>query len=215
MKKTLSEREINIIDNMINKLRIYMVHNNERLLGLSILLGFTYQPFYRLMKSRKIPDSSSMAALAERLDCSIGELINDQIFLDIPVVTSAANPDISKSKEKIKLSFPIATYMPHVRRDFFAIKMKQLQLPNIKYYNVYFKTDEIISDGVFIVNYQENIVELNIVSVGSKFIFVELDNEEKRIPRSDVQPLAMLFNSAIVTDANCNYIYGISITNKK
>src|SRR5690349_12135949 len=71
------------LTNVINKLQIYMDQNKQTLHGLAATMGFSYQPFYRLITKKHMPTISSLGLIASHLNCSIAEVTSENIFIDI------------------------------------------------------------------------------------------------------------------------------------
>ena len=209
---SLSKKEIRLIDNIINKLQIQMEKNNQSLYSMSVSLGFNYQPVYKLMKGRRIPDMSSLAILSDRLDCSLEDLISNKVPVEvgsINIIEEITNPIVSK---KSKIYIPAIDYIPNAHNEFFIIKNHEIPAINgIRYVKIYFKISQITTDGIFIVKYQGKISQLNIVSISSKFIVVEDDTKETKILQEEIQPLAKFFDDCIVFDNSKNYVYGVDL----
>ncbi len=206
----LTNKELALINNIIDKLQIDMEKNNQTLYSLSTTLGFEYQPFYRLIKNKKLPTISTLAMITEHLDCSIEELISDKVYIDIPVINNLKEiSTLSSSSIKAKVSLPIKDYLPYLNNEIFALKIEELKKLGIEYCKIYFKTDQINGDGIFIATYQKKITQLNITSISSKFLIVEFNNKEQKIPREEIQPIAKFFNEALLFKFNNNYTQGV------
>lgn len=210
----LTPRENLLIDNIINKLQLYMTRNNQNLYSLATTLGFAYQPFYRLIKNRNLPTISSLAMIAEHLSCSIEELISDKVFLDIPVIKNfeqIAKLDKLNKSATIRIYIPYTEYLPYVHDKFFAIKANEPKLEGIDHCKIYTVSQRITTDGQFIVKYQDKITNFEVISTSSKFIITELNNTEQRITHDQFVPLAKFFHSALVSDLNSSYIQGVKL----
>ena len=92
------------IDNIIEKLTVYMDRNNQTMHGLATTMGFSYQPFYRLMTKKSLPTITSLASISKYLNCTISQLTDENIFLDIKSFDSIANYLIAKSNKNIRIS---------------------------------------------------------------------------------------------------------------
>ncbi|HMT02564.1 MAG TPA: helix-turn-helix transcriptional regulator [Burkholderiales bacterium] len=104
----LTNKELTLINNIIDKLQIDMEKNNQTLYSLSTTLGFEYQPFYRLIKNKKLPTISTLAMITEHLGCSIEELISDKVYIDIHLINNLKEiSTLSSSPKKAKISLPI------------------------------------------------------------------------------------------------------------
>lgn len=206
----LTNKELALINNIINKLQIDMEKSNQTLYSLSTTLGFEYQPFYRLIKNKKLPTISTLAMITEHFQCSIEELISDKVYIDIHVINNLDEiSTLSSNIKKAKISLPIKDYLPYIHNEIFAVKIEELQKLGIEYCKIYFKTEQINDDGIYITFYQNKITQLNVTSTSSKFLIVEFNNQEQRIPREEIQPIAKFFNEALLFKSNNNYTQGV------
>lgn len=209
----LNSKEAKLIDNIINKLNIYMERNKQNLFSLANSFGFAYQPFYRLIKYRNLPTITSLAMISDNLNCTIEELISDDIFLDIDVVEqidSLITPsNTSTTKETIRFHIPYEQYLPYISDKFFAIKLNENLPVKAEQYRIYILTDKINIDGNFIVEYQGQLIDLNVISISTKFVIAFIDDQEQRIPQDLLKPIAKLFDDAVVLNLNNPYIQGI------
>jgi hypothetical protein len=205
----LTLKENLLIENIINKLQIYMTKNNQNLYSLATTIGFAYQPFYRLIKNRNLPTISSLAMIADHLHCSIEELINDKIFLDVNVIDNFNEIANLDNYQKSRIYIPYNNYLQHVHDKFFAIKLTEMRLDGVEYCKVYTIVDQISTDGEFMVNYQDNITQFNVISTSSKFIIIESNNEEQRIQQDQFQPIAKFFCNALLFEPSNTCIQGV------
>jgi len=208
-KPTLSIKESRLVDNIITKLQIYMAQNNQTLYSLATTIGFAYQPFYRLIKNRNLPTISSLSMIADHLNCSIEELISDKFWIYIDVIDNLnAISKIGKNDAQYKIYISCKDYLPHINEKFFALKTKDVKLIGVDYCKIYYLTNQINTDGEFIVNYQGKTSVMNVISTSSKFIIVESNNEELRIQQDQIQSVAKFFNNLLLLDPSEQYIHG-------
>ncbi|MCX8515039.1 MAG: helix-turn-helix domain-containing protein [Burkholderiales bacterium] len=205
----LSPKELALINNIISKLQIHMDKTEQTLYSLSATLGFEYQPFYRLMKNKKLPTISSIAMITEHLQCSIEDLISDKILVEVSLIDSIENIQTLEVTETTKVPMLIQEYLPYIHNTFVALKIEALEHLQIEHYKLYCKIDQINTDGVFIARYQGQIVEFNVISTSSTFIIVENDNNEQRIPQDQIEPIAKFFNNLLLFEAGNDYLQGV------
>lgn len=205
----LSPKEAALIDNIISKLQIHMEKTQQTLFSLSATLGFEYQPFYRLMKNRKLPTISSIAMITEHLQCSIDDLISDKILVEINLVDSMESMQNLELSNLTKIYMPIKEYLPYIHNSFVALKVESIEHLKIEYYKLYCKTNQINTDGRFIARYQEEFVELNVISTSSTFVIIEENGNEERIPQNQIEPVAKFCNNLLMFEANNAYLQGV------
>jgi len=191
----LNDIDTKSIDNITQKLQIHMQRNNQTMHGLASSMGFDYQPFYRLMTKKSLPTISSLNHIAEKLNCSISELLADHIFLDVPGFTSIENFLANKSSTSIRIY--ITTDMLRDMDECIAIKTdipdENHQLNNIDFhlntnvYQLFTVTSKINIDGFFLVKYRKQITMLEVVSISSKVIMAIVDGKIVQIPTEDLE----------------------------
>jgi len=194
----LNDIDTKSIENIIEKLQIHMQRNNQTMHGLASSMGFDYQPFYRLMTKKSLPTISSLNHIAEKLNCSISELLADHIFIDIPSFTSIENYLANRSAAPIRIF--ITKEMLQDMDECIAIKTdipnKNHQLNNIEYllntnvYQLFTVTSKINIDGFFLVKYKKQITILEVVSISSKVIMAMVDGKIVQIPTEDLEAYA-------------------------
>ena len=207
--KELTSKELALINNIICKLQIHMDKTNQTLHSLANNLGFDYQPFYRLVRNKKLPTISTLAMITEHLQCSISDLISENILVDVSLINSFKEIILPNKTNIIKIQVPIVEYTPYIHYDFYAIKLDTPNQFGVSSAKIYVTNNQINSDGIFIVKYQDKIIELNVSSVSSRFIIAEVSNKEQRILQTELQPIAKFFNDLILCEASKSYIYGV------
>lgn len=189
----LKKEEEALIDNVINKVQIYMTQSNQNLFALANSTGFSYQPFYRLMKKNNLPTLSSLFLIASHFKCSIEELISEKIFIDIVVVDKIDNIT-QQSKNLFRIYLTLEEYTPYIQNEFIGVitdKIKSAQIVEL-----YLKVNKFDSDGIFITSYNNKLHKVNVTSISSKFIITELNGEEEKISIENIHPIAKFFNTA-------------------
>lgn len=185
------------LDNVINKLQISMDQNDQTLYGLASKMGFSYQPFYRIITKKHLPTIDSLVMIAKHFDCSVSELINEKIFCDVQLFSKVNDLIKQQLKSIIRIYVPYAEFIPLIKKEFFCLEdIPDKEILNTKASNIYvfYKTNTIEMDGIFLVHYQNKIRLLNIVSVSSKYIVIEEDKQEIKIEQCAIQTIAKFFN---------------------
>ncbi|MBP9743052.1 MAG: helix-turn-helix transcriptional regulator [Burkholderiales bacterium] len=195
-------KEAQLIQNIINKLNVYMEQNGQTLFSLAQTMGFVYQPFNRLMKNKTVPSLSSLAMISDYLNCSISELINDEFFIDINLVTSMTQLPEIDSVYKRRIYIPYGEFKPLLNQKFFILSDSANDIIS----KVYYLTDHIISDGEFIVIYKKKHLLMNVLLSSSKFILIQNGNKEERISTEEIIPIAKFFKNTLMCDSNNNQI---------
>lgn len=221
--KKIESLQTRLINNIINKLNIYMQRNKQNLFSLANSFGFAYQPFYRLIKHRSVPTFPSLAMIACNLNCSLEELISDDVFIDIPVIE-----DISQCKSidkcpTIRFYIPYEQYQPCIDDNFFAMRTNEDTLYKAEHYKIYIFTKSFSSAGEFMVSYKSKVKQqpsvvkikhLNVVAVGSEHIYInnKEDNSEEKSSTKLYTPIAKVFSDALVVkgkSSNHHFIRGV------
>ena len=93
----MSDQEKNIVNSVANKLQLILDKNKITVLALSKLLNVDKQLVYRIMKREHIPNIQFLVMIANYLNCTVLELLDEKFFLDINVYN---NYDISKQNKQ-------------------------------------------------------------------------------------------------------------------
>jgi transcriptional regulator with XRE-family HTH domain len=214
--KMLNDPDIKSIDNIIKKLQIYMQRNNQTMHGLASLMGFDYQPFYRLMTKKSLPTISSLNHIAQKLNCSVSELIADNIFLDIHSFNNIETYLTHKPTAFIRIY--VTEDLLQDIGEFIAIKT---DLPNIKHcvnkidyqmsiniYQLFIATKKINIDGFFLVKYKKQIIMLEVVSISSKVIIATYEGKIIQIPIEELEAFAKFITFIELPSMSTNAISG-------
>jgi transcriptional regulator with XRE-family HTH domain len=203
-KGLLHQQEATILDNVINKLQIYMDQNKQTLYGLAAKMGFAYQPFYRLMTKKHLPTLNSLTIIASHFDCSVSELIHEDVCIDVDCFDNFADAISKKKAPKVRTYIPYNKFLPIMNSNFFAVKAHvpwhgyeqsgSDHKPADNKYAVFYRVDTISIDGVFLVNYKSKDVLLEVLSVSSKYIIALLNGKETKIDVDSIKPIAHFFS---------------------
>lgn len=208
VENKISFKESELIQNIVKKINAYMEQNGQTLFNLAQTTGFAYQPLHRLMKGVSVPNLSSLAMISDYLNCSIAELISDEFFIDVDVIGDMNELPNYKSFLKSRIYIPYDEFMPHISKKFILLAESEKSIMN----KVFYITNEIIGDGEFIVIYKKQHIQMNVVLSSSKFILIEKNDKEERIPVEEIQVLAKLFKYSIMYDHTKNQIKNSVIT---
>lgn len=194
---SINTTETPVLDNVINKLHIYMEQNDQTLYGLASKMGFSYQPFYRIITKKHLPTIDSLVMIANHFNCTVSELIADKVFCDINLFAKANDIIKQQIKSNIRIYIPYTQFLPLVKKEFFCLEElpeKGILGMDTSDAYVFYKTEVIDIDGIFLVMHQNKIRLLNVVSISSKYIVVEENKQEIKIEQCEVQALAKFFN---------------------
>lgn len=213
--KIILTPEDEVMDNVVNKLRIYMEKNALTLHGLASKIGFAYQPFWRLMTKKHSPTINSLSMIVPHFDCTISELINDNVFLDVALFNNV-EAFINKNdiESKIRIYIPHTQFLPLIHKQFVAIKIclqKHNTTSDLQPFDisVFYLVNSIDIDGVFLVNYNNENILLDVFSISTKYIWTYLNGKEVKIDKSQVVPLAKFFNYLNLLDPTKSALIGV------
>lgn len=197
----MTDIEIKLVTYVAQKLEIYMQKNNKTIFSLAKIMNIDRQAFYRIINKKNAPTISSLFTIATKLECSIQELIDENIFVDIPIYESINLNKISQTK---RIFIPYQDYMNISSAELFGIQVaRELR--------VYYKINNIFSDGFYILQYKSKTVEIEILSAGTKLLIASIEGKEKRINNEHVFPVAKFYKQVpIITDC---FSTSIPITN--
>jgi transcriptional regulator with XRE-family HTH domain len=208
--------EVKSIDNIIEKLQLHMQRNNQTMHGLASSMGFDYQPFYRLMTKKSLPTVSSLDHIASKLNCSISELIADDVFLNVASFDSIKNYLADKSSNLIRVY--VRGEILQDAEECIAIKTginsTEYCLNNIPYslntnvYQLFTVTSRINIDGFFLVKYKNEITMLEVINISSKLITAKYNGKIIQIPVENLIPYAKFITYIELPNQFQNTAYG-------
>lgn len=214
-ENTSDSPEMIALNNVINKLQVYMDRNNQTLHGLASTMGFAYQPFYRLVTKKHLPTISSLGLIATHLNCSIAELTHENIFLDICSYENILDDLTAENNSKYRIYIPYEEYIKHLRSHFFALKCQKVQYGKVdkevyldELFQLFFSTDDFFMDGIYLVQYHGEKVLMNVLSISSKFVVIEENNQEVKIDIESLKVIAKLFSYLEIIDRKIPKVFG-------
>jgi transcriptional regulator with XRE-family HTH domain len=182
----MTEQEQNIVNNIANKLQVIIQKENITILMLSKLLKVDKQPLYRIMKREHIPNTYFLEMIANYLGCTIVELLDEKFFLDISVYN---NLSLTQNNHKRYRVYVKDEYFLRVaNNDFFGVA----ESSSIK---IFYKIEKILNDGIYLVNNNGKLSEINILSVGSNLTIAMVNNVEKRFNHKEIEVFAKLYKN--------------------
>lgn len=202
------------IDNIIEKLNVYMKRNNQTMHGLATAMGFAYQPFYRLMTKKSLPAFNSLNSIAQNLNCTMSELINDNIFLDTNCYDSFESYLSASKPSTIRIYLPCKALEPRLNEKFFCVRTdiidKRLNyiINNINFtvntniYQIFTVNNKIDIDGFFLVKYKKEIIILEVLSISSMIIIAKYEDRVIEIPSADLEAYAKFFSFLELSNKN-------------
>ncbi|HLX52879.1 MAG TPA: hypothetical protein VKR58_03005, partial [Aquella sp.] len=177
-------------------------------------------PFYRLITKKHLPTLNSLSVIASHFDCSVSELIHDDIFIDVDYFNNFDDAVSVVKTTKIRIYIPYKDFLPLIHNNFFAIqpivsnqtgKQKQTEIHKAASSGaIFYRVDNISIDGIFLVNYKSKNMLIEVLSVSSKFIVAVLDGKETKIDMTDIKPIARFFSGLTLIDKNQNTIVGVT-----
>ena len=190
----MTDHELDLVNNVARKLEIYIQRNNTTKFALSKLMNIDRQPFYRILNRKNVPTISSLFIIANNLSCTVQELISTYIFIDIPTYT-----DFLLSEKSICHRIYLQT------EDYKTIENKNLYgVITGEMLRVFYKIDDFLNDGKYFVQFNNDYIDLEVLSAGSNLIIAKINNEEKRLERHYISPIAKHFKDIpIIKDAFC------------
>ncbi|MFN8769532.1 MAG: hypothetical protein ACK5Z5_01255 [Neisseriaceae bacterium] len=217
VKENLENSPENVaLNNVINKLQIYMDKNKQTLYGLATTMGFAYQPFYRLVTKKHLPTISSFGLIASHLNCSISELANENIFIDICCYTNMSADLNDESGEKCRVYISYQEYQKYLSNRFFAVKCQDIVYNEINkvvnlgtLYHLFYCVDSFLIDGIYLVKDNDKKKLINVLSISSKFLIIEENGKEVKVDIEQIQPIAKLFSYLELNNDKTTKLFGI------
>lgn len=204
---TLLLNESHLIDNVINKLQMYMKKTGMNLHNLASTIGFQYQPFYRLIKNKRLPAMSSLIMIANYLNYSLGDLLSDKIKIEINILNNLNEfNDLSKKLLLGEVKIPYSDIDKYIYSTFYGLNISNAD--NVFIVKVYATVDSINTDGDYIVKYSNKVMQLKVISISSTFIVLEDNAKEIKVPINDIKPIAKFIGAALMHKNNHNYLHG-------
>ncbi len=200
------------LDNIVNKLQIYLRRTNQTLYGLAASMGFQYQPLYRIITKKHIPTIVSVELIAKYFKCTVAELIQEKVFLDIECYDDFSQIFNINKVDMCRIYIPYTAYLPLIQYNFFAVKYSNISAKNASHhtYQVFYSIDKLLLNGEYIVEYNGQKVIMNILGISSKEITVKTSsNQEKKIDTSLIKLIAKFFNTFEIYDGNLSVSIGV------
>lgn len=199
--------EDQLIENVINKLQMYMQKTEMNLHNLAATIGFQYQPFYRLIKNKRLPAMSSLIMIANYLNYSLGDLLSDKIKIEISVLNDLNEfNELSKKLVQGEVKIPYNDVHKYICSTFYGLNINKID--GVLIVEVCAIIDSIVTDGDYIVKYNNKIVKLKVTSISSTFIVIENNGQEVKVPINDISPIAKLVGKALIHENKRNYLDG-------
>ncbi len=187
----MSEQEKTIVNNIANKLEIILYKNKITILALSKLLKIDKQPLYRIMKREHIPNILFLEMIANYLNCSVLELIDNKFFLEINSYHDI-NYQAQDKPEKYRLYIYTENFMDIANHEFFGIISDS-------FIKIFYKINKILQDGYYLIQEGNNVVkEVNILSVGANLIIALINNKEVRLDPDTTIVTAKLYKTVSI-----------------
>ena len=187
----MSEQEKNIVTSIADKLEIILQKNKITILALSKLLAIDKQILYRIMKREHVPNLLFLELISNYLNCTILELLDQRFFLDINVFNDQ-NTNNQKECVKYRIYIYDENFKNIVDNDFFGII-------NGGVIKIFYKVTKISHDGFYLIHDENNeLKELNILSVGTNLIIALINDKEIRLNPDQIIVSAKLYKTVNV-----------------
>jgi transcriptional regulator with XRE-family HTH domain len=187
----MSEQEKNIVTSIADKLEIILQKNKITILALSKLLAIDKQILYRIMKREHVPNLLFLELISNYLNCTILELLDQRFFLDINVFNEQ-NTNNQKECVKYRIYIYDENFKNIVDNNFFGII-------NGGVIKIFYKVTKISHDGFYLINDENNeLKELNILSVGTNLIIALINDKEIRLNPEQIIVSAKLYKTVNV-----------------
>lgn len=183
----MTEQETTIVNNIANKLEFILCKDKITVLALSRLLKMDKQPLYRIIKREHIPNMSFLEIIANYLNCTVIELIDKKIFFDIDVFCNYSI-NTQQEYEKYRVYVYDENFTQMFDSEFFGI----IEGPLIK---IFYRVDKIFLDGYYLVEDNDKLNEINILSVGTNLIIALINGKETRLNPDTIRVTAKLYKS--------------------
>ncbi len=179
--------EKKIVDNIANKVEIILHKDKVTIRTLAKLLSIDNQPLYRIMKREHIPNFTFLKSIANYLQCSILELMDNRYFLDIKVYTNINYNNKSKHK-KYRVYIYDEDFKNVADHEFFGVV-------DDSFIKIFYQTNKIITAGIYLLESQTTLKEINIIGVGTNLIFALINNKETKLNTNEIQVNAKLYKT--------------------
>jgi len=181
-----------ITNNIAKKLELKMNGESLSVLSLSKLLDVDKHALYRVFKREFMPSMSLLEKIANYLGCTESEVIDERMFLDIDVYASYEDYEL-KDKKNYRIYFLENDVSRLVSINLFGIKTQSC-------IQVVYLVDSIITDGYYLVpSNSSELTKINVVGVGADVVFVSQQNQDVKIPKSEIKPFASLYKEISIT----------------
>lgn len=188
----MNDIELDLVNNVAQKLEIYMQENSLTIFSLAKAMNIDKQLFYRVINKRNVPTIPTLITMASNMNCSIQELISKQLFIEVDIY----NDIYMLEKQTTRRAYISYEEYTTINGN------KIVGIENVESIDVYFLTEKFSSDGIYIVKKGLELSKLEILSVGSKFMIADVKGEEKKINSTDFDPIAKLLTVAPIVTAS-------------
>ena len=183
----MDQEEKKIVDNIANKVDIILHKDKVTIRTLAKLLSIDNQPLYRIMKREHIPNFTFLKSIANYLKCSILELMDNKYFLDVDVYNNV-NYNNKTNSEKYRVHIYDEDFKNVVDHEFFGV------IDN-SFIKIFYQTNKIITAGIYLLESQTALKEINIIGVGTNLIFALINNKETKLNTNEIQVNAKLYKT--------------------
>lgn len=194
IKVFMTQEEKNIVENIASKLEFILYKDKITIRTLSKLLSIDNQPLYRIIKREHIPNLTFLQAIAKYLKCSILDLMDNKYCLDIKVYNNIIYTNKNKY-EKYRAYVFDEDYKVIADNDFFGVI-------NNSFIKIYYKTNKIITAGIYLLEINNSLQEINIIGVGTNLVFALINDNETKLNTSELLINARLYKTVSTIQSN-------------
>lgn len=209
------EKNIALV-NLSKKMQMYLAENKLSILKLAQKVpDIKYQTLKRIVEfggEGSLPNITSLIALADFFGCSISALLSDCVTLPINCYPSIEDFWSNHNAKIIQLNIPIDECYPKRYDNIFSIqedhssikypagKIDIIPKEIVNMIQIFAKMSKVEYDGYYIVEAENELKTLKVVSVSSKSLMVENNNQIINIETSKVKILAKFINNGFLIE---------------
>jgi len=206
--KSMSNEEKLVAENVANKLNFFMKQHKLTLHGLASRLGFAYQAMWRIVNKKHSPTVASLAMIVQHFGCTISELIDEKVFIDIPLhenINQLIDEIFSKS---IRVYIPYNKFIVLDNPQLFAIK-NLMTAKDFLSIRVFTKVLDINVEGLYLIIINDQIEFIEVISTSTQYIWAVIAKKEVKISKSDLKVIGRFLFYLSLIDHNNDIILGV------
>lgn len=203
MQKVI-QNEHDIVQNVVNKIELFIKSNNMNLHTFANSLGFQYQPFYRLIKQKRVPNITSLVAISNHLGYAFEDLISDKIYTQLFIIEDLQKIT-SKPTSNYQIFLPFVLHVKYLNEKLFCIIDKKIS-KEYQIKEIYYTIDKITEDGKYLILINGSIEFIQIINLNSKNITIQNEDSIKILSYDEFQPIARLVGMVAINNTKCLFV---------